>query len=287
LFILFLWTGLTVWATYVASNHIDYWRIRIDREILKFRMMFFANELKKSEELLAQVKEKDQQLRELLEMKTKKAIITGETQHSGGPSEADRNFLQKTLDKKINELSIKDISKYTKSLNTETKEQLKSISEINNYISCQRILYRALPNIRPCEGNIVSHFGFRMHPISNSYEFHSGLDIAAEKNSKIRATADGEVKYAGFFHGYGRLVILKHEYGYETYYGHLNKILVQPRQKVRRGCLIGLMGETGTTTGVHLHYEILHNGRNLNPIRFLDRDVFFRTKTQFQYNTGG
>jgi murein DD-endopeptidase MepM/ murein hydrolase activator NlpD len=277
IFTLMMWTGLTVWATYIASNHVDYWRVKIDREVIKFKMMFFANELKKSEEMLSQVKEKDVQLRELLEMKTKKAIITGDTPGKGGPSELDRSLLQKMLDKKAHELSLNEISKCTRLLNGEVKDQITSVKEIDEYIRSQRIMYRAMPNIRPCEGAIVSVYGFRVHPITGSYEFHPGLDITNAPNTKIHATANGRIKYTGFFHGYGRLVIIQHEYGYETYYGHMCKILVHPGQNVKRGDLIGLMGETGTTTGIHLHYEVWHEGRTLNPARYLDKETFFKT----------
>ncbi len=275
LFVVLFWTGLTIWATYLATKNIDYWRLKFDREMIKFKLLFFANELKKSQELLAQVKEKDQQLRELLEMKTKKAIVTQKPSAQGGPGLSEQRYFQKLLEKKVHEIDIKDLYAQIKSLKEETRQQLASIEEITGYISFQRALYNAVPNMWPCTGSITSLYGFRIHPLTGKYEFHTGIDISNEKGTKIYSTADGIVKYTGWAQGYGKLVVINHGFGYETYYAHLWKILVKNGQKVKRGQVIGLMGETGTTTGVHLHYELWINRKLINPKRFLEEDIFF------------
>jgi murein DD-endopeptidase MepM/ murein hydrolase activator NlpD len=275
IFIALLWTGLTIWATYLTTKHIDYWRLKLDREMIKFKLLFFANELKKSQELLAQVKEKDQQLRELLEMKTKKAIITQKNVGQGGPSPSEQLYFQKLIEKKVHELDVKDLNLQVKALQEETRKQLASLEEINSFISYQRAVYNATPNMWPCDGNITSGYGFRVHPLTGMYEFHTGLDISNVQGTKIYSTADGIVKYTGWAQGYGKLVVIDHGFGYKTCYAHLWKILVKEGQKVTRHQLIGLMGETGTTTGVHLHYEVWIDGKITNPKRFLERDHFF------------
>ena len=96
-------------------------------------------------------------------------------------------------------------------------------------------------------------------------QFHSGVDIACRMRTKVFAARDGKVIFAGYKGGYGRLVIVKHEHGYHTYYGHLSKTIVKPGQKVPRGKLIALSGNTGRTTGPHLHFEVRKRGRPVNP----------------------
>lgn len=277
LFIVFFWTGLTIWATYLVSKHIDYWRVKLDREIIKFKLTFFANELQKSQELLAQVKERDEQLRKLLEMKSKKAIITSDSIGKGGPSVSAQRYLQKFLEQRIHELDVKDLRYQVKQLREESKAQLASIEEINGFIVYQQALYRSMPNMWPCAGRYVSPFGFRIHPITGKYEFHTGIDICNLKGTTIHSTADGVVKFAGWSEGYGKLIIVEHKFGFKTYYAHLWKISVKNHQKVTRGEVIGLMGESGTTTGTHLHYEVWHNNKVVNPTRFLDEDVLFKS----------
>ena len=105
---------------------------------------------------------------------------------------------------------------------------------------------------------------------------HTGLDFVATEGAPIFATADGEVVEAGWRNGYGETVQIRHEFGLETVYAHLNQIRVEVGQHVRRGERIGDVGSTGRSTGSHLHYEIRHNGAALNPMKFIEagRDVY-------------
>jgi len=112
---------------------------------------------------------------------------------------------------------------------------------------------------------VTSRFGFRRHPIFRLRQFHQGVDIAAPRGSRVLAAFDGKVLFAGWYGGYGKLVILDHGGGTSTLYGHLSAILVKPGQVVARGQLIGNVGSTGYTTGPHLHYEVRQNGRPIEP----------------------
>ncbi|MCY3984903.1 MAG: DUF5930 domain-containing protein [Roseovarius sp.] len=125
------------------------------------------------------------------------------------------------------------------------------------------------------------------HPIRNKYRFtspygmrrgrmHNGADFASRHGTPIYATADGIVLETGWYGGYGKMVKLKHEFGFETRYAHLSKIRVKPGEKISRGQIIGDMGNTGRSTGTHLHYEIRVNGTPVNPMNFIKagRDVF-------------
>ena len=117
----------------------------------------------------------------------------------------------------------------------------------------------------PLRGPVTSRFGFRRHPIFRLRQFHQGVDIAAPRGSRVLAAFDGKVLFAGWYGGYGKLVILDHGGGTSTLYGHLSAILVKPGQVVARGQLIGNVGSTGYTTGPHLHYEVRQNGRPIEP----------------------
>jgi len=113
----------------------------------------------------------------------------------------------------------------------------------------------------PLTGRITDGFGWRIHPITGKRHFHEGIDIAAPVGRPVRASAGGTVSFAGWFDGYGRLVIIKHAKGYETRYGHLSKYIVFKGQ--------GYVGNTGLSTGPHLHFEIRVNGRAKNPRIYL------------------
>jgi len=130
-------------------------------------------------------------------------------------------------------------------------------------------LANATPSMWPAYGWLSSRMGRRRDPITGGLDFHSGLDIAGERGQPVYATAAGTVRNAGYEGAYGNLVVIDHGFGLETRYGHLQRFLVQRGAQVERGDTIGLIGGTGRTTGYHLHYEVLANGRLINPLQLL------------------
>ena len=130
-------------------------------------------------------------------------------------------------------------------------------------------LANATPSIWPTHGGLTGFFGGRSDPFSGEPEYHTGIDIAAEKGQPVYATADGIVQSAAFTGDYGNLIILKHAFGLATRYGHLSAYRVRVGDTVKRGDVIGLIGSTGRSTGAHLHYEILINGQLMNPLQLL------------------
>lgn len=112
---------------------------------------------------------------------------------------------------------------------------------------------------------ISSEFGYRIHPVYGTKKYHSGMDMAAPGGSPILAAANGTVRFAGWNGGYGYCVIIDHGNGIQTLYGHSSKLLVSKGQTVSRGQQIALVGTTGTSTGNHLHFEVLNNGTPTNP----------------------
>jgi murein DD-endopeptidase MepM/ murein hydrolase activator NlpD len=136
--------------------------------------------------------------------------------------------------------------------------------------SARRDASSNIPSIWPVAGLLRSGFGVRSNPFGgSSREFHKGQDIVAPMGAPVIATADGTVTIAGWLRGYGRVVYIDHGNGITTRYGHLSRIDVEVGQTVRRGEQLGLVGSTGRSTGPHLHYEVLIDGRATNPIPYL------------------
>lgn len=133
----------------------------------------------------------------------------------------------------------------------------------------QEKLAAATPSIWPTNGWLTGRFGGRSDPFTGEGGFHQGLDISAEKGHPVYATADGTVQAASYSGDYGNLVVLKHDFGLSTRYGHLSKFNVKPGTSVKRGDVIGFVGSTGRSTGSHLHYEVLANGKLVNPLQLL------------------
>ncbi len=128
----------------------------------------------------------------------------------------------------------------------------------------------ATPSIWPTRGRVTSGFGMRRDPFGRGSKFHHGIDIAGAYGTPVYATASGQVINASYRGGFGNLVIIRHGYGFETYYAHLSGFAVSTGQWVKRGQVIGYMGRSGTATGPHLHYEVHVNGVAVNPYRYLN-----------------
>ncbi|MCH7517570.1 MAG: M23 family metallopeptidase [Candidatus Dadabacteria bacterium] len=128
---------------------------------------------------------------------------------------------------------------------------------------------KSIPVGTPLKGKINSSFGYRKDPFKSRSGFHSGLDIDANYGQHVVATADGVVTKASWHTNYGKTVIVKHKDNYETLYGHLSKLQVKEGQEVKVGDVIGKAGSTGRSTGTHLHYEVIKDGKRVNPKNFL------------------
>lgn len=138
-------------------------------------------------------------------------------------------------------------------------------------------MLKCIPAIQPVSNKdlkkTASGYGVRVDPIYKTTKFHEGMDFSANIGTPIYATGNGTVTKAGWQSGYGRVVIINHGYGYETLYAHMNKINVRVGQKVTRGEVIGEVGNTGKSTGPHLHYEVHVKGRVVNPVNYYFMDL--------------
>ena len=130
-------------------------------------------------------------------------------------------------------------------------------------------LAASTPSIWPAHGWLTGTFGGRSDPFTGEPGYHQGLDISTDKGQPVFATADGVVESASYNGDYGNLIVLKHGFDLMTRYGHLSGFNVDPGQSVTRGEVIGFVGATGRATGAHVHYEILANGKLINPLQLL------------------
>lgn len=153
--------------------------------------------------------------------------------------------------------------------------QSKSFDDLFELAKNKEKMMLSIPAIQPIskkDGRIVSGYGQRFHPILKVRRMHWGIDISAPQGTPIYATADGEVNFTGRKGTYGNTVMINHGYGYETLYGHMYEIVIKRKQFVKRGQLIGYVGNTGLSRAPHVHYEVLKDGKKINPVSFFYND---------------
>ncbi len=214
---------------------------------------------------LMALKEFDQRLRIMLE------LDPGADQDSflgiGGsdPTMTDSDYSMERAHQKLVRLMYQSLS----NLDSEVTIRANEKAELYKFFENQKSLLAHTPSIYPARGWLSSRFGYRISPFTNKREFHEGLDISAKIKTPIIAPADGVVSSMGWDYGYGRVLHLRHGYGMKTVYAHLSKTLVKKGQYVKRGQKIALMGNSGRSTGPHLHYEVHVNGIPVNPLRYI------------------
>lgn len=162
--------------------------------------------------------------------------------------------------------------------------QEKSYKEIEKMVKNKERLLASTPAIQPLSNKdldrVSSGFGYRIDPLYKTVKFHPGLDFTAPQGTPVYATADGVIRVAGNLgNGYGNHIVIDHGYSYNTLYGHLYRLKVKRGQAVKRGEVIGYVGNTGKSTGPHLHYEVIKGRKHLDPIYFFYNDL---TPEQYQ-----
>ena len=272
IFMLFLWSGVTVWSGIVVGRHTDYWITKADNQVMLAKMTRLAQEMEQARHTLDQATATDRQLRGLLTMARDRDPIDAAT-GVGGPSLSDRLSLNRMLSGRADSMRQADWHHEISRLRKDAERRLASFQEIAWYVGNQKSLRNATPSLWPTEGQITSLFGYRFSPMSRedaeSGEFHPGLDIANSPDTLIYATADVTVRFSRWSQGYGNMIIIDHGYGLSTLYGHTSKAVVKTGDRVIKGQVIGYMGTTGRSTGAHLHYEVWRQGRAVNPMTFL------------------
>jgi len=203
-------------------------------------------------------------------------------------------FESEPIDKSIRRAGVGGIDKYQELKNMNNSDiiiythkkldnlskaiyiQSKSYDEIEEMAKEKIKMLASIPAIIPAslkETYISSGFGYRYHPIYKRKILHKGMDFAGPIGTPIYATGDGKVTYVGYNKGYGKHIMIDHGFNYVTLYAHMSKYNVKKRQYVKRGDIIGYIGNSGSSTGPHVHYEVRKNGHPVNPINYYFNDI--------------
>lgn len=166
-------------------------------------------------------------------------------------------------------IDLKETATEVDKLLRQTKFERQSLAQIHDQLLEKKDLLEHTPSIAPTKGYLSRSFGVKLDPFTGLRQPHWGIDLAADIGAPVYATGNGKVFFMGWHYGLGKLVIIDHGYGYRTHYGHLNKIKVRKGQRVKKGDVIGGVGNTGYSTGPHLHYEVHFQGKQVNPQNYI------------------
>jgi len=210
-----------------------------------------------------------------LDTKLRRAVSLGPRDRAqqvlgiGGPDELGLQNLA-ALGEKKQEEALKEMHQELTQLKGAASRQEASLQMLIEYFEDKRSLYASTPSVWPVRGWVTSPFGNRTSPFSGILKFHEGIDVAAQTGTPVMAPADGVVVKAGFSTGYGNMVEISHGYGIKTVFGHNSRLNVKAGQRVKRGEVISYVGDTGSSTGPHLHYEVRMNGLPVNPVKYMN-----------------
>ena len=269
--------GLMLVVGLAAGASVHYFQVAADaseNRILREENLTLRSQLKSVREriehigsTLDRVERFDQKLRAItLLSDPQRNLAMGPTEPEAGTTApaTDTQFTQLTSTVSAGAL----LGKLDK-LSAEATRQEQSLQELQAYFQDQKSLLASTPSVWPARGWVTSDFGQRLDPYTADRVMHAGLDIAAPHGKEVYSPSDGTVVFAGLEGGYGNVLVIDHGYGIKTRYGHLSKMLVKAGDKVKRGALIAAVGNTGRSTGPHLHYEVRVNGIPQNPRKFI------------------
>ncbi len=266
LLLIAVWSGFTLWSGYIAGRHFDYNVTKMDNKLLRTKIEYFSFKVESGLAYLEMAKKTDGQMRKILGM-GKSAYVN--KMSLGGANLSELSDFKKVLSEKISRENTSTLDESLTEMKTLSKKKLSSFAEITWYMTNRHNFSKAIPSFWPAEGRVASAYGYRLSPISRRREFHHGVDIANSPGTPIVSTADGVVRHTGWATGYGLTVLVDHGFGYSTLYAHLSEIMVEEKQKVKRGERIASMGSTGTSTGPHVHYEVWQHSVDTNPMPYI------------------
>lgn len=268
---LVLGIGMAAVYSYVFPSAKEQ-KLQVQNKELKLQYDLLNSEVSEAGKMLESLQERDDKLyRAILEAEP----IPTEIRKGGtGGSEKYRDLLDENLHNE--DLILNTLSKVDQ-VKKQMYIQTKSYDELSSLVKEKENMLASIPAIKPLKKgeriHFASGFGMRIHPIYKIRKMHTGCDFSAPKGTPVHASGDGVVLRAEWSGGYGRMVEIDHGYGYVTRYAHLSAFKCRRGQKIKRGDLIGKVGNTGSSVSSHLHYEVLHKGKHINPINFFQNDL--------------
>ena len=255
---------------YLANDEIELTELRRESKIRKVQAEKIATQMKNLESEMARLGRFEKKLRVITALEDSPQNSAKSFGVGGAYGLSSYSFTT-SLAHESKALANK-LSNNLGHLTTQAKIKAISLQELDHFFKNQKSFLQSTPSIWPTRGWVTSGFGYRKSPFTGLREKHEGWDIGARSGSAVRTTADGTVTVAGRERGYGKLIEIDHGYGVVTRYGHNSKNLTKVGSKVKRGQIVALVGNTGRSTGPHLHYEVLVNSVPANPKNYILED---------------
>lgn len=250
----------------MTENISELKKLRKETREQAIEIQKFSQEFKNLEIKMTRLQTLDKKLRIItsLEKPKDKTTLVG----IGGPTGSEFSDLNTVSENQQKEM-IHLMQEELKQLKTDVSKQELSFLELEGFLRDQKSLLSSTPAIWPTRGWLTSTFGYRKSPFTGKREMHKAIDIATRLGTPIFATADGVVIKTGMDRYLGKYVEIDHGYGFVTKYAHNSRVLVRVGQKVKRWQRIANVGNTGRSTGSHVHYEVKVNGIPVNPLRYI------------------
>lgn len=254
--------GSLIYSAHMADMSIKYTKLESTNKNIQTRINDYSQKTQELTEILYTLKEKDAEIRKMLGLRS------------------NNNYFPNDSKKKLTNnadplaVSLNDIKNNLKTAKAYAKAQNRSYDNLKTTVASIKNNFDRAPSLQPLFGFIRDGFGYRMHPIRGIVQFHSGMDIASFIGAPVRAAGAGVVIASGWDGNYGISAVVDHQNGLRTVYAHLSRALVARGQQIKKGQLIALAGNTGLSTGPHLHFEVRSGNRPINPTSYLNLDIF-------------
>lgn len=260
--------ALVAIALYLVNLHNinDYSNLAKKNRELEKQISFFSQRMTDLSDQFTTLKESNARVKVLANL----AIVPGqiETQNVGGPDPLATALTVSSIDCERKQ-QLSRMHRELQHLELDIAREEGELGHLSAYLKERQTLLNFTPSIWPVRGWISSRFGYRVSPFTGRREIHKGIDIVNRVGTPVVVSADGQVVFAGYKGGYGKMVIVDHGLGKVTKYGHMSKLSVKNGDALVRGQELGLLGNTGRSTGPHLHYEVVLNGKVVNPVDYL------------------
>ncbi|HVG10947.1 MAG TPA: M23 family metallopeptidase [Thermoanaerobaculia bacterium] len=260
LLLLTLTAAFFIWSHFsTKANPVEIARLAGENEKLREVNQEFESSIRKLQDQLTSYEDRTRQLAIVAGIAT-----LGEAGQAGDTGEAGIGG-GTPVDGPVDEIGVEDLP----AMQGRIRQIDGTLKAVETRLHQRARWISQTPAITPVKGILTSGFGYRNDPVTHGHGDHQGVDIAAAPGQPVRASADGIVMRAGMIGGLGKAIYLAHGYGVTTRYGHMSKVEVRPGQRVKRGDIIGRVGNTGRSTGYHLHYEVRQDGQPVNPLVYI------------------